>query len=43
VLESFLTRPTIYLTDAFRRTHEASARQNLAGALAALTRDSAAR
>jgi predicted metal-dependent HD superfamily phosphohydrolase len=43
VLESFLARPAIYLTDAFRRTHEARARRNLTGALAALAGASAAR
>jgi predicted metal-dependent HD superfamily phosphohydrolase len=34
VLENFLARRTIYLSEAFRRTHEGRARQNLALALA---------
>jgi predicted metal-dependent HD superfamily phosphohydrolase len=36
VLENFLARPTIFLSEAFRRTHEDPARQNLAQALARL-------
>jgi predicted metal-dependent HD superfamily phosphohydrolase len=36
VLHAFLARPAIYATPAFRATHEARARENLATALAAL-------
>jgi predicted metal-dependent HD superfamily phosphohydrolase len=36
VLSGFLARPSIYQTDGFRRTHETSARANLARAIARL-------
>jgi predicted metal-dependent HD superfamily phosphohydrolase len=36
VLENFLARPAIYLSETFRRTYENRARQNLAQALARL-------
>lgn len=37
VLESFLARPSIYATDRFRDRYEATARSNLAAAVAALS------
>jgi predicted metal-dependent HD superfamily phosphohydrolase len=37
VLASFLSRPTIYSTDAFRAKYEKRARQNLAHSIAALS------
>jgi predicted metal-dependent HD superfamily phosphohydrolase len=39
VLAGFLARPTIYANEAFRATHEAAARRNLADALARLDWD----
>jgi predicted metal-dependent HD superfamily phosphohydrolase len=42
VLAGFLARPAIYATAAFRATHEAAARRNLADAMARLDRGGAA-
>ena len=42
VLAGFLARPAIYATAAFRATHEAAARRNLAEAMARLDRGGAA-
>ncbi|WP_129642367.1 HD domain-containing protein [Peristeroidobacter agariperforans] len=39
ILESFLARPTIYSTTAFRDRYEVQARRNLAAAIAALRGD----
>ena len=37
ILKSFLARPCIYTTDAFRTKYENSARENLARSIAALS------